>query len=182
MEDIHDIRPPVQVGMDPFFIRVALIVLAAVALAAVAFLIYGYLKRRKARKSANLLLLPLPLPPGEAALKALDTIIDLMASNPRLFYFRLTEILKRFIGKKFEFGAPEMTTQELVASIRTIGFEREDLADIREFLFFSDTIKYAGEAPLFSIMQGHGEFVRKFIISADSAVENDEKPGELEDV
>jgi len=185
MEDIHDIRPPVQVGMDPFLIRVALIVFAAVALAAVAFLIYGYLKRRKARKSANLLLLPLPLSLDEAAFKALDSIMDLMTSNPRLFYFRLTEILKRFIGKQFEFGAPEMTTQELVASIRSLGFDRQDLADIRDFLLFSDTIKYAGKAPLSEIMQGHGVFVRQFITSAAaaaSATDNDEKPGELEDV
>jgi len=183
MDDIHDIRPPVQVGMDPFLIRVALIVFAAVVLLLVLFLVYGYLKRRKVRKSANLPLLPLPLPPGEAALKALDTIIDLMTSNPRLFYFRLTEILKRFIGKQFEFGAPEMTTQELVASIRSLGFDRQDLADIRDFLLFSDTIKYAGKAPLSEIMQGHGVFVRQFITSAAaSATDNDEKTGELEDV
>ncbi|MCP4113920.1 MAG: hypothetical protein GY737_00680 [Desulfobacteraceae bacterium] len=167
--DIHDIRPPVPVGMDPLVMRVALILLILLLLACAGFFLYRCLKRRKAGNSADLPLLPLPLPPNEAALKALDSLGDLMLGAPRLYYFRLTEIVKRFIGRQFDLGAPEMTTQELVFSIRDLGIDKGLLADTREFLLFSDTIKYAGEDPSPSMMQGHGAFVRKFIVAVASA-------------
>lgn len=168
MQDIHDIRPPVQVGMDPLFLRIALVLLILFVLGCVGFFVYRYLKRRKAGKTADVPLLPLPLPPDEAALKALESLGDLMAGAPRLYYFRLTEIVKRFIGKQFHLGAPEMTTQEFVLSIRALGIDKGLLADAREFLLFSDTIKYAGEDPSPSMMQGHGAFVRKFIVAVAS--------------
>ena len=168
LNDIHDIRPPVQVGMDPLLMRVALILLILLVLACAGFFLYRYVKRRRALKTADLLLLPLPLPPDEAAIKALDSLGDLMGRAPRLYYFRLTEIVKRFIGKQFHLGTPEMTTQELVFSIKAIGIDRGLLADTREFLLFSDPIKYAGEDPSPSMMQGHEAFVRKFIVTVAS--------------
>ncbi len=168
LRDIHDIRPPVQVGMDPLLIRIALILLILFVLGCAGFFLYRYLKRRKAGKTADVPLLPLPLPPDEAALKALESLSDLMARAPRLYYFRLTEIVKRFIGKQFNLGAPGMTTQEFVLSIRSLGIDKGLLADAREFLLFSDTIKYAGEDPPSSMMQGHEAFVRKFIVTVAS--------------
>ncbi len=182
MQDIHDIRPPVQVGMDPLLLRIALILLILFVLGCVGFLLYRYLKRRKAGNTADVLLLPLPLPPDEAALKALEALGDLMARAPRLYYFRLTGIVKRFIGKQFHLGAPEMTTQEFVLSIRSLGIDKGLLADAREFLLFSDTIKYAGEDPSPSMMQGHEAFVRKFIVTVASTDQEDGPKREDHDV
>ncbi|MBI9090029.1 MAG: hypothetical protein JEZ12_12505 [Desulfobacterium sp.] len=171
IRDIHDIRPPVQVGMDPLFMRIALILLVLFVLGCVGFFLYRYLKRRRIGRTAEVPLLPLPLPPDQAALKALESLGDLMARAPRLYYFRLTEIVKRFIGKQFHLGAPEMTTQEFVLSIRSLGIDKGLLADAREFLLFSDTIKYAGEDPSPLMMQGHEAFVRKFIVTVASTNE-----------
>jgi hypothetical protein len=173
MQDIHDIRPPVQVGMDLFLLRIVLILFILFVLGCVGFFLYRYLKGRKAGKTADVLLLPLPLPPDEAALKALESLGDLMAGAPRLYYFRLTGIVKRFIGKQFHLGAPEMTTQEFVLSIRSLGMDKGLLAEAREFLLFSDTIKYAGEDPSPLMMQGHGAFVRNFIVTLASMKQED---------
>ena len=163
MQDIHDIRPPVMVGMDPFFLRAVLMVLALVLLGGVAFLVYRYLRQRQQGADSNLLMLPMPLAPRAAAMNALSRLEDSMESNPRDYYFRLTEIIKRFMGRHFNIKAPEMTTQELIAVLRDLKLDRELFSEIRDFMLFSDMIKYAGQAPSFSMMNKHLALARTFV-------------------
>lgn len=168
MQDIHDIRPPVQVGMDPESLKVALITLILVLIAFAAIFTLRYFRRRRSGGKLNLLMLPPPPPPIEAALNELNRLDDLMVADPRLFYFRLTEIIKRFLGKVFIFKAPEMNTQELVPALKDlVGLDRELFSDMREFLIFSDAIKYAGEDPPFSAMKVHLVFARDFVTLVD---------------
>ena len=47
MQDIHDIRPPVQVGMDPIFLKAVLIALALMLLVGAVLLVYRYLRQKK---------------------------------------------------------------------------------------------------------------------------------------
>lgn len=183
MQDIHDIRPPVQVGMDPALLKVALLVLALVLLAAVAFFALRYFWRKRATLKSNLPMLP-PPPPLEVALDGLNRLDDLMAADPRLFYFRLTEIIKRFLGRTFDFKAPEMNTQELIPVLKgLVGFDRELFADMREFMIFSDRIKYAGEAPSGSVMKLHLTFARTFVSLVDQklVVQIEEEKGDGKD-
>lgn len=180
MQDIHDIRPPVQVGMDPALLKAALIVLALVVLAAVIFFALRYFRCKRSTLKSNFPMLPPPLPPLEAALNELNLLDDLMAAEPRLFYFRLTEIIKRFLGKTFNFKAPEMNTQELIPVLKgLVGLDRELFTDMREFLLFSDRIKYAGEAPPSSVMKVHLTFARKFVTLVD---QKEEEKGDGKDV
>jgi hypothetical protein len=180
MQDIHDIRPPVLVGMDPLFLRVALIALALLLLGGAAFLVYRYLRRKKSGANSNLLMLPMPLAPLEAALNELGRLDDSMGTHPRQYYFRLTEIIKRFVGRQFNIKAPEMTTQELVPVLRDLGIDRELFADTRDFLLFSDMIKYAGQAPSLSIMNEHLALVRTFVTRVGT--NDEEKNVEARDV
>jgi hypothetical protein len=183
MQDIHDIRPPVQVGMDPALLKAALIVLALVLLAVGAFFALGYFRRKRSTLKSNLPMLPPPPPPLEAALDGLNRLDDPMVADPRLFYFRLTEIIKRFLGKKFIIKAPEMNTQELIPALKGLGLDRELFSDIREFLLFSDRIKYAGEAPPSSAMEVHLTFARTFVTLVDQKLagqKEEEKDGERE--
>jgi hypothetical protein len=168
VQDIHDIRPPVQVGMDPALIKIALLVLLFVLLAVVAIFTLRYFRRKRSDLKLNLLMLPPPPPPLEAALNELNRLDAIMIADPRLFYFRLTEIIKRFLGKIFVIKAPEMNTQELIPVLKDhVGFDRELFADMRELLLFSDEIKYAGEDPPFSSMKHHLSFVKTFVTLVD---------------
>ena len=166
MQDIHDIRPPVQVGMDPAFLKAALIAIVLVLLAVAAIFALRYFRRKSSAIKLNLPMLPPPPPPLEAALNELNRLDYLMIENPRLFYFRLTEIIKRFLGKMFVIKALEMNTQELIPALKGfVEVDREMFADMREFLLFSDRIKYAGEiqVPPSSVMNVHLSFVRTFV-------------------
>ena len=100
MQDIHDIHPPVEVGMDPFILQAALAVLAIVLLSMlIFFLVRRYLKNRKV-KGIDQNLLPEPLPPLEQAMEAIKLLKVRQYHDLRQFYFDLTAILKRYILPK----------------------------------------------------------------------------------
>ena len=164
MQDIHDIKPPVAVGIDPLIFQIILAVTGAVLFCLLTWLLVRYIrKRRIRRRQKGLLLLPLPLPPHESALRELNCLGDMMTLEPRLFYFRLTAILKTYIGKVFHLNAPEMTTQEIVSALNTLDMEREILNKAREFFLSASMIKYAGVTPRMEKIQQDDGFVRNFI-------------------
>jgi len=166
LQDIHDIIPPVPVGIDPLIFKVAFAILAIVCCAIAGYLLFRYLKKRLNRNSkSNLPLLPPPLPADQAALRELGAISDLMLSEPRVYYFRLTALLKTFIGKMFKINAPEMTTQEIIAALNTIDIKREMISSAREFFISSSMIKYAAVTPEMEKARSDEEFVRSFIDS-----------------
>lgn len=146
MQDIHDIRPPVQVGFDPMLIKIILMVLAGIiVLGLLFFLIKKYLKKSKQPK--DLKYLPEPMAPYEAALKALDLLFQREMIDPRLFYFDLTAVLRQYIGRSFNINAIEMTSQEFIKHLNRLDLDKGVKKDISKFFKLSDPFKYAGIVP-----------------------------------
>lgn len=146
MQDIHDIRSPIQVGFDPMLFKIALMVSGAVlVLAALFFLIKKYLKKRK--QPEGLKYLPEPMAPYEAALKELEFLIQKEMADPRLFYFDLTAVLRQYIGRSYNINAIEMTSQEFIKRINRLNLDQAVKRDIARFLKLSDPFKYAGTVP-----------------------------------
>jgi ribosomal protein S18 len=144
MKDIHDIRPPVFAGFNPSIIDILLIILALIAIITLIWFLFRlYKKRSLFKKNKNILLLPSPLPAEDIALQEIGLITDLMEKNRRLFYFKLTAILKSYISKKFSINAREMTSQELIKSLNILDIKSNFFTLISKFLEFSDNIKYA---------------------------------------
>lgn len=113
MKDIHNIRPPVQAGFDSAVFTVILVVIGAILLLVLLFfLIKKILNRRK--QSKGLKYLPEPVPPYDAALKELELLFQKQTNDPRQFYFSLTAVLKKYIGRCFHSNALEMTSQEFI--------------------------------------------------------------------
>jgi len=79
--------------------------------------------------------------PEEIALAHLRELAErgLGGSDPRPFYFRLTEIVRDYLGRRFGFDALELTTAELLGRMGTAPI-RQDLA---RWLFACDLVKYA---------------------------------------
>lgn len=147
MEDIHDIQPPVQVGIDPLFIKTALIIAGILILAGLLYLLIRFFLQKRKKPSESLRLLPPPLPPLEAALKAISDLENYQAPDLRWFYFQLTAILKKYMGRVFLFHAVEMTTQEFVKAIHKLNLGKDSLSQIIDLMDGSDRIKYAGDIP-----------------------------------
>ena len=147
MQDIHDIRPPVSIGTDPFVIKTIFIVIVLILMAAaVVWAVKKYLKNRFG-KNRELLMLPEPLPPYEAALKELDRLLNLNLGEQRLIYFYLTAVLKKYIGRSYHFHGIQMTTPEFLKQINKIDVGKDILHSMSAFLKLSDQYKYAAVAP-----------------------------------
>ena len=146
MQDIHDIRPPVQVGFDPMVIKTVLMVLGGIIfLVLLFFLIKKYFKKRKQPK--DLKYLPVPMAPYESALRELDLLFQSRMLDPRLFYFNLTAVLKKYIGRSYEINAVEMTSQEFIKGINRLNLDKTVKKEIAGFHERSDPIRYAGIVP-----------------------------------
>ena len=131
------------------------------------FLIKKYLKKRK--QSTEPKYLPLPLAPYEAALKELDFLLQRQIIDPRLFYFNLTAVLRKYIGRSFGINAIEMTSQEFIRGIMHLDFDKGQKKEITKFQKYCDPIKYAGIVPKKDQIKNDLSFVKKVI----SKIEND---------
>jgi hypothetical protein len=146
MQDIHDIRPPIQVGFDPMLIKIILMIFGGIlVLTVLFFLIKKYLKKRKQPK--GLKYLPAPMAPYASALKELELLSQTRIRDLRLFYFDLTYILKKYIGRSYEINAAEMTSQEFIRGINRLNLDKKVKKDIAGFYERTDPIKYAGIVP-----------------------------------
>jgi len=101
--------------------------------------------RRRARRP------PPPVLPEIWALRALAELAgDEWLKRQRVaeFYYRLTEIVRSYIERKFGLAAPEMTTEEFLSVLardrRALPYDAERL---RAFLEACDIVKYAALCP-----------------------------------
>jgi len=160
--DIHDIRPPRQVGFNPaIFYWSGAGLLAALALAAVVFFIRRRRKKRAGR--AREVTAAIYETPAETARRKLADLEAGSPAEPAAFYFRLTGIFREFLKGRFGLGAPEMTTEELVPKLPALDLDREVKERAREFLHFADAVKFARQQCDESQRAGHLSFVREMV-------------------
>jgi hypothetical protein len=140
MKDIHDLKPAETFPNLWLWIVPGLLLLAAGL---------GYAGSRLVRRFRRIReLAASPLPPWEQALAALDELPWqqwLAAGQIKRFYYALSQVLKRYIERRFEFNAVEQTTTEILASMRSCRTPMRDEAG--QFLTRSDFVKYARTVP-----------------------------------
>jgi LPXTG-motif cell wall-anchored protein len=141
--DIKEIAPPIDLLGTPPWIY-ALTAVGVLALAAVAY--YFWRRRKKEIEEA----VPV-IPPHERAFEELETLLgeDLIAKGEvKLFYLRLSNILRRYIEGRFGLHAPESTTEEFLEDLRSgTEFSAEQKAMLRRFLEHCDLVKFAKHEP-----------------------------------
>lgn len=168
MQDIHEIRPPVMVGVDPALVKIALIVGGGIlALLVLIFLARRFWKKKSpAPGPSNIALIP----PYDEALKELSRLTRLPIHDGRAFYFDLGGLVKRYIGRSYGCSASEMTTQELIRELRSISMC--DLLVRRTSKFFnnSDPFRYSPLVPEPDRVKKDLEGVRKLITDMEDAI------------
>jgi hypothetical protein len=157
MQDIHDIKPAEA------FPNYWLLIIpgAALALAGLGWLGHRlYKKYRKFREQ-----LSAPLPPWEEALLALERLPYrewLSQGKVQKYYYALSEILKRYIERRYEFNAAEQTSTEIIAEMKQLKTPfREEFVD---FIRRADMVKYAKYLPTAEEQPAAIEAVRGMVI------------------
>jgi len=179
MADIQDIKRIEKIGFNPALLGYAAMGAVTLALLTAVFLLW---KKQQKKKIPEVVA---SISPEEAAVNSLAEFQDLMHSNGKQFYFRLSMVLREYIRQRYGMDAPEMTTEELLPRIAEIKLERDLDRGVRDFVHASDPVKFAGRPPEIETMQLHFEFVRDFVkkttpLLTGNTTELNSKPVNLE--
>jgi hypothetical protein len=85
-------------------------------------------------------------PPHVVALRELDRIAGKRmwsSEQPKAYYTLLTDVVREYIGRRYRFGAMEMTSEEIMASLRGVELERDLREALGGMLSLSDLVKFA---------------------------------------
>jgi hypothetical protein len=158
MTDIHDIKPALEIGGDVFLWIVAGLVVAALLLTALGI----YLWRRRKRSKDEHLSIP-TISPDQQAFVALDALAAEAGIEGKVFYFRLSAILRGYIEGRYHVPAAELTTAELIPGTDRLGWPRSMNREFREFCHSSDPIKFADRPAQRETMVNDLAFVRQLV-------------------
>jgi hypothetical protein len=164
MADIHDIKPAIAFADHwPWWIWLV-IVLAVAALAALIW----WLLRRRGKASHERASAP-ALPPEVEALHQLDALAAQKSADPKLFYFALSAILRRYVEGRYDFPAAEMTSEELLPRIQRLAVGDELTEKFKYFCRSSDPVKFADAGTDPTRMGQDLAFVRQFVEKTTAA-------------
>lgn len=144
-EGLRDIKPPVYFPANYFFLTLLGVL---IVLAGLIFLVFYLLKRfkRKRLESAS--------PRKLAHEVAYERLKSLKAKNlpaqgmTKTYYTELSDIVRHYIENRFNVRAPEMTTEEFLASLRYSGeLSGAQKNLLKEFLNRCDMVKFAKYGP-----------------------------------
>ena len=147
--EIHDIKGPMADLPVPSRWGRLWWLLAALVVAALAYLLY----RRFRKKGAELLGEPLPpplAPPEVEAEEALRRLVEarlLETGKVRQFYIALSDIMKRYAGRRYAVPYLERTTSEIQRDLRGAGIKHEGRMGLDKILVMSDLVKFARIRP-----------------------------------
>ncbi len=158
MTDIHDILPPVSVGIDaPWLVPVLLGLAAATILAAG----WWFWKKQKKDRAIETIV-PEP-PPEMTALQALGEIADVRRLDGKTFYFRLSAILRQYVFGRFAVGAPEMTTEEFIPCIDRLNMDKILAQRLKGLCRAMDPVKFGSQTAVEKQMETDLIFAREFV-------------------
>lgn len=139
-EELKDLKGPLEIAVPSWRLLWALAALAG--LGVLIFLAVKFLKRRVRLPPAPIRALPLEQRTREA-LDALRKENLPQQGRGREFFFRLSEILRRYLGERYRFEALECTSSELLRSLEQRATPGLPEAGLQDFVSESDLVKYA---------------------------------------
>jgi hypothetical protein len=137
--ELFDYQPPQEVPIRSW--QLVLTVLGVLAAVLLAWALWRWWKNRP----KHVVVVP-PLPLDVRTRKALDALKaeDLPArGHVKDYYFRLSEIIRGYLGERYAFEALECTSSELMASLRRLPTPGLPEAALMRFVSESDMVKYA---------------------------------------
>ena len=159
LDDIRDIKPPVDLPADFLFTTFWEILF----LAGIFILIRFFLRRLKQPRKK---IVPAKSP-WEVALERLNSLRKQnlpQQGQVKEYYTQLSDIVRRYIEDRFRIRAPEMTTQEFLEYLKN----SEDLTPehkgfLKDFLNSCDMVKFAKYGPSLAETEESFRFALKLI-------------------
>ncbi len=151
--DIRDIAPPVAIPSGWAWLWWALVVLA---LAAGLYVLWKWSQKRRAQ-------VPI-IPPVPAHLRAKQRLQEALAliALPKPFVIAVSDAARGYLEERFEFHAPEQTTEEFLYELQgTDLLTRDQKTSLGDFLQRCDLVKFAKFEPIEpELLDLHGSALR----------------------
>jgi len=168
---IRDIKKLESAG-SPSLLWVWLILCAAV-IVSVVFLLKRFIKRKS--KPA---FVPPQSPPYEEAmesLRLLDAKQYLVKGMIREYVFELSDIVKRYLERRYQTNAAELTTEEMLDWIRVSPLDSAHRRVLEWFFSASDPVKFAKQSPNQETIERFGTDIRAFLEATKPQPDKKEK-------
>ena len=137
--DIRDIKPPIEISDGWQWLWWTLAVLAIFVIAVI---VWCWWRKRR----AQVVVVP-PVPAHVRAKQKLDEALALIA-QPKPFVIAVSDTARAYLEERFEFRAPERTTEEFLRELSgTDLLAREQKDSLGNFLESCDLVKFAKYEP-----------------------------------
>jgi hypothetical protein len=136
---LRDIKPPVEI---PSAWAWAFWIITAIALAVLAYFAWRYWQRRKAEAP--------PAPAIPAHVRAKQKLAEALSliHQPKEFCVLVSDTIRWYLEERFDFRAPERTTEEFLYELRGTDLLTPDQKEsLGEFLNRCDLVKFARYEP-----------------------------------
>lgn len=148
---IFDIKPqrkmPLRFGEFSGYLLWGLLILAILVLGAWGLAVWLH---KHGRKLADIFRPAPPLPPHIVAIAALEKLHNekLWQSNRhKQYYSGLSDILRTYLAGRYDVGAMEMATDEIVDAVKGLDMPQKSAMDLVSVLRESDLVKFAKAMP-----------------------------------
>ena len=139
--DIRPIKGPVSLSLKA--VQRWFLALAIFLITFVTAVVYFSRRKRLSLDPESL------LPPHERAMRELSRLRqkDLAGRDEKIYYSELSDILRRYLERRFDLSVFEWTTVELVTELKARNFDPLVIEKIREVLEIADLVKFAKFSP-----------------------------------
>ena len=137
--DIRDIKPPVEITSPWVWVGWAV---AAIAVAILAYALWRYWRKQRLKPRVELV-----IPSHIRAKQKLQEALALL-NQPKPFCTAVSDTIRFYLEERFEFHAPERTTEEFLYELQGTNLLLPDQKDsLGEFLKRCDLVKLAKYEP-----------------------------------
>lgn len=163
-EDPQDFEPPVGLGF-PIWIA---ILAGVIFLLLFGGLLYWLQKRSQKKIDQPATVFSQETPEDQEAIEALDRLRQREFWKEGKFkehYFGLSEIAKRYLGRRFDFDGLESTSSELLMALRSAKVSDRIQLETKELFLKLDQVKFTDQIPELAEPEILVELVRKLVLS-----------------
>ena len=174
VKDLHNL--PFRLGEIRTYLiwgAAALLLLAAAAWGLVRWL------RSRGKRIGDLFRPTPPLPPHVAAIQALEALHNqkLWQNNRhKQYYSGITDILRTYIAARWEIGAMEMTSDEIIAAMQPVELPDKARMDLTAILRVADLVKFAKATP--EAEQNEADYLKAYYFVEETKLVEEDAPAE----
>ena len=160
-----ELRPPVGVPI-PLYLRIIMGLVLFALLGVGGYFLWKWISKRNKKPAFA----EPVLSEDERATRALEKLLakgHLERGEHKIHYFTLSEILKKYLGERFDFDAPESTTYELIEKLR----EEKSVDLIHGFFDGIDRVKFTDHVPVEDENQKRIQEAREIIMTTKKVMQ-----------